>query len=237
MRNYRTKVGTESRLDYGLELVEGLKLFPETAPLATDFEQLHTELEQAHEARRGLRKPLVKARVKLRLANFTTDQVIRACAKAAELADGGRRGPIFDIVFPSGLSPVIAPMGARQIKPTEQLRDRLDKAKHPGVVTFAQEWKPKIEAALTQLTTAAATHLAARKAHDSAFQTEVALRDEHRRSIDRLMGLVRAAFPGDRTRQDLVFPAMADEGPAGSTEAEAPTESEAPDGGAEPTDS
>ena len=33
MRNYRTKVGTESRLDYGLELVEGLKLFAETAPL------------------------------------------------------------------------------------------------------------------------------------------------------------------------------------------------------------
>lgn len=206
MRNYRKNAATEGRLDYGMELVAGLQLFPETEALAPDFEQLQGELEQAHEARRALRKPLVKARVGLRLASYLTDQAIRTCSRAAEVADGNRRGPIHEIVFPRGLTPVVVPVGARQVPPTEKLIERLSTSKHPGVAALAAEQKPKLDAALAQLQAAAAAHLAARKAHDAAFQEEVALRDEHRRHIDRLMGHVRAAFPGDRTRQDLVFP-------------------------------
>jgi hypothetical protein len=165
----------------------------------------------------------VKARVALRFANFTTDQAIRSCARAAEIADGGRRGPIFNALFPKGVGPVVAPMGARQIKPTEQLVDRMSKSKHTAVIPFAAEWIPKLQAPLATLTAAAAAHKSARATHDDAFREEVSLRDEHRRSVDRLMGETRAAFPGDRSRQDLVFPAV-DEGstPANQDDADAP---------------
>jgi hypothetical protein len=213
MQNYRPSASTESRLDYGLELVAGLQLFPETQDLAPGFDQLNTELSQAHDARRAHRAPLVKARVAVRFANFTTDQAIRSCAKAAEIADGGRRGPIFDALFPKGVGPVVAPMGVRQIKPTEDLIDRLAKSKHSAVIPFAAEWTPKLEAALATLTAAAAALEAARATHDDAFRDEVGLRDEHRRRVDRLMGETRAAFPGDRVRQNLVFPVLEEASP------------------------
>jgi hypothetical protein len=45
----------------------------------------------------------------------------------------------------------------------------------------------------------------------------VALRDEHFLSVDKLMGLVRAAFPRDRARQDLIFPVVEDDGESGGS--------------------
>jgi hypothetical protein len=208
MRRYRTSAATETRLDYGLELATGLKLFPETTPLAAGIDAVNTELEAANNTRRSKRTPLVKARVALRLANYETDQVIRSCARAAEIADGGRRGPVFNTLFPQGVGPVVAPAGARQIKPTEALLDRLSKSKNAAVVAFAVEWKPKLSAELTKLTAAADAHKSALKAHASDFSEELALREEHRQSVDKVMGLVRATFPNDRAKQDLVFPEM-----------------------------
>lgn len=228
MRNYRTSASTEVRLDYGTELVEGLQLFPETEGFASDFEQLNDELGQAHVARRALRSPLVKARVALRFANYLTDQAIRACGKAAEIADGRKNGPIFKIVFPKGVGPVVAPKGSRQVKPTEDLIDRMAKSKHPAVIAFAAEWVSKIQAPLEKLTTAVAAHKSAHDTHANAFGDEQALRDEHRRYVDRLMGETRAAFPGDRTKQDLVFPVVDEEGAASDEdEGENPAETEA----------
>lgn len=219
MRNYRPSAGTGTRLDYGLELAAGLQLFPETEPLAPDIDSINTELEAAYNARRAKRPPLVKARVALRLANYETDQMIRSCAKAAEIADGGRRGPVFNILFPKGSALVIKPEGARQVKPTEDLVDRLSKSKNAAVVAFAVEWKPKLDAVLSKLSAAAAGHKAALKTHNNDFREEQSLREEHRQSVDKVMGLVRAAFPGDRIKQDLVFPDM--------TEAEVGTVDEA----------
>lgn len=231
MRNYRTSAATDARYDYGLALVAGLQYFPETAPLASDFEQLNEEMKQAHTARSALRPALVKARVAVRFANFEVDQLIRTCSKAAEIADGGRRGPVFKAAFPEGVGPVIAPLGARQMKPTEKLLERLEKSKDAAVVAFAAEWMPKIAAVLAKLKAAAEAHTAARKAHDQAFAEEVALRTEHRRSVDRLMGQVRAAFPGDRDRQNIVFPQMDEGGADGEDEGEAEAPSEAGDAG------
>jgi hypothetical protein len=215
MRTYRASAGTETRLDYGMELVAGLQLFPETEALAPDFEELNSELETANGARRAKRSPLFKARVALRLANYETDQAIKSCGKAAEIADGARKGPVFNALFPKGVGPVIAPAGARQIKPTEALRDRMTTSKAAAVKTFAVEWLPKIQAVLTKLTDAANAHNAALGLHGTAFQEEVALRQEHKLSVDRLMGQVRTAFPGDRAKQDLVFPALEDDGGSG----------------------
>ena len=206
MRKYRNTAGSETRVEYGVALCMGLGLFPESAPLSPVFQAVNDDLAAAYEARRATRLPLVKARVALRFGNSKVDQTLRAAWRAAEIADGGRRGPISKAAFPDGLAPVVAPNGARQIGPTEQLLDRMAKSKVEGMDAFRAEWAPKIEASLTVLRTADTDHKAAHKAYVDAFGTELALRQEHYRALDKIVGGVRSAFPGDRAKQDLVFP-------------------------------
>jgi hypothetical protein len=228
MRRYRNSAGTPTRTDYGIGLVAGLQAFPETAPLAPPFEQLNDDLDQAYNARSSARKPLVAARVGLRFANYRVDQTIRILNGAAQIADGGRRGPVTADLFPEGLTPVIAPKGAGQIKPTEELLGRLTQSKLPGVIALTGEWIPRIEAGLATLVAADTAHQNANKAYLAAFKVEIAFRNEHARQVDRLMGLVRAAFPNDKTTQDIVFPEIEAESIAASEEeAEPPAEAPA----------
>ena len=84
--------------------------------------------------------------------------------------------------------------------------ERLEKRNAPGVEGLRGEWLPKLTQRLDALQQAADEHEAARKAQLDAFGTELALRDDHRLDVQRLMGLVRAEFPGDRGKQDAIFP-------------------------------
>jgi hypothetical protein len=227
MRKYRITASSEIRIEYGVELCIGLGMFPESAPLAPVFQAVNDDLATAYEARRATRLPLVKARVAVRFGNYKVDQAIRAAWRAAEIADGGRRGPVSKAAFPDGLAPVVAPNGARQIGPTEALLDRMAKSKVEGMDAFRAEQAPKIEAALSALRAADTDHKAAHKAYVDAFGTELGLRQEHYRALDRIIGGVKAAFPGDRAKQDLVFPEV--ESAAAASEGDEP-EPGAPDG-------
>lgn len=208
VRKYRSNADSPTRIDFGIELIAGLTFFSETKGYVASFQQLNDELDAAHTTRRAARKPLLEKRAAFRFAHHNADQTIRMVHRAAEIADGGRRGPLSEAIFPDGLGPVVAPFGTRQIKPTEALIDRLTRCKLPAADAFRTEWKPKLDAALTALSTTAKDLQSARDAYLDAFKAEVALRDEHYLAIDKLMGLVRAAFPRDRARQDLVFPVL-----------------------------
>ncbi|MBK9261212.1 MAG: hypothetical protein IPM54_15580 [Polyangiaceae bacterium] len=209
MRKYRIKAASDIRVTYGVELCEGLRHFPETDGYAASFEVLNNELDAAHNARRGLRKPMLQKRAAFRFAHYNTDQTIRMIHGAVGIADGGRKnGPIAKFLFPEGLGPVVAPYGMRQIPPTVKLVDDMKRCKVPGSEAFIAEWLPKLEASLDKLQTAANAYDSVRKAYLAAFADELALRGEHYQAVDKLMGLVRAAFPNDRARQDLVFPAV-----------------------------
>lgn len=223
MRKYRANAATDVRLDYGIELCEGLALFPETASLVPVFAAVNDDLAHAQEARRARRTPLVKARVAIRSGNFKVDTTIRSAAKAAEIADGGRRGPIFKAAFPDGVAAVVAPVGARQIPPTEALIDRIQKSKVPGMDAYRDAWVPKLEADLGGLKNADQAHKDAHKAYVGAFGTELALRQEHFLAVDKIAGAVRAAFPGDKAKQDLVFPVV-DEAEGNGGEEPAPSD-------------
>jgi hypothetical protein len=222
VRKYRKNAATAVRVDFGIGLCAGLGLFKETADLAPDFEALNEELDQASDKRRAARKALVKARAALRFANYQTDQVIRAGSKAAEIADGGRRGPVFHAAFPLGLRPVVAPTGTRQVPATEKLVERISKSKVAGMSDYATAWLPKLNAALGGMKAAADAYGAAYKAYLDVFGSELALREEHLLAVDRLAGQVRAAFPGDRERQDLIFPVVESDDTAEAEEADAP---------------
>ncbi len=213
MKKYRAKVASEPRITYGIELCGGLRIFAETTTYASSFETLNNDLDAAYATRGNLRKPMLEKRVVFRFAHYTTDQTIRMVHRAAEIADGGRKqGPIANFLFPEGLGPMVAPYGMRQIPPTEKLVADMKRIKLAGSEAFCAEWLPKLEAVLSNLQTTANAYKVARTTYLEAFQDELALRAEHYQAVDKLMGLVRAAFPNDRTRQDLIFPVMDDNG-------------------------
>lgn len=213
MKKYRANVASEPRITYGIELCAGLRIFSETTTYAPSFETLNNDLDASYTKRRNLRKPMLEKRAVFRFAHYTTDQTIRMSHRASEIADGGRKqGPIASFLFPEGLGPMVAPYGMRQIPPTEKLVADMKRCKLAGSEAFCAEWLPKLETALSHLKTTADAYKVTRAAYVEAFADEVALRAEHYQAIDKLMGLVRAAFPNDRTRQDLIFPVMDDSG-------------------------
>jgi hypothetical protein len=206
MRNYRSDASSTVRFEYGVALARGLSHFEETQPLAEPFSALNGELFDQQEVRARLRRPLLEARQDLRFANYTVDAAIRSFHRTCEIADGGRRGPITTAAFPDGVSTVVAPAGAKQVKPLKDLIDRVTTSRAGGVAALRDAELPKLHAAITTLETSVAAYEAARRAYYEAFTTELAIRDDHRLAVDRLMGQVRATFPGDRERQDVIFP-------------------------------
>ncbi|MBI2567490.1 MAG: hypothetical protein HYV63_10700 [Candidatus Schekmanbacteria bacterium] len=208
MRKYRSGAGSTIRVNFGIELVEGLAAFPQTTPLAAAFEQLNDRLQQAYLARMSTQKPFRKARAALRIAEFQAEQEVRKLLRAAEAADGGRRGPLAEALFPVGIGPVVDPAGSSQPQPVADLIDRLTKSSREGMAALGDEWKSRLEAVHGRLLQALDTYQSARRASYDAFTTELALRDEHELAVERIMGAVRGAFPKDRARQDIVFPAV-----------------------------
>jgi hypothetical protein len=209
MRKYRKSASSAVRVAYGIELAEGLRQFPETAHLADSFAAMNEALAAQLDKRLGLEKPLAEARVRLRFAEYHADQCIRSAARAAEIADGGRRGRIAAAVFPEGLTPVVAPTGRRQIEPMRELVGNLEHSRLPSLDAYRAEWQPRLAESLARLEDAAAAFHAASDAVARAFAEETALREVHEHEVDRVIGLVRAAFPRDKVRQDLVFPILA----------------------------
>lgn len=213
MRNYRIGMATQACVDYGVELGQGINLFQETAPLLADLQPAQDTLETAFEGRRKLRKPLVTARVRLRLTGYLLRQTIRSAHRGAEIADGGRRGPVCKALFPDGLAAEVKPKGAALAEKITKLRDRMQNSKLPAVAEYRKAWLPEIQPDLDAHTTATAEHKAATKDYVDAYAVELAARAEHRRIVDRIAGEVRATFPGDRAKQDVVFP-VPEEDPA-----------------------
>lgn len=220
MRKYRKNADSPVRVDYGIGLAVGLGFFPETQALVPSWTAVNDELHMSYNIRRGLKKPLTEKRSFFRFAHYQTDQLIRQAYRAAEIADGGRYGTICKAAFPDGVGPVVAPYGTRQIPPTEALVDRITKSKLPEMGGYRSEWLPKIEASLALLKAAADELKVARDAYLDAYRAEFALRSEHYRMLDKIMGLVRAAFPDDRAKQDLIFPDVEDDDTAAEAETE-----------------
>lgn len=209
MRNYHAGAGTQVRIDYGIALYCGLDNFEKTRPYAPAFKELNDRLEAQFKARLDLRKPWLIARQRVRFEDLNVDELLRSFQAAAKIADGGRVGPISKAVLRGGLTVAIAPSGASQLPALNRVIDDLLNARVEGIEAFRAEQLPKLEAARNRLESAVAEFQAARDAYYAAFAVEKAMRDEHRLAIDALMGTVRSLFPGDKRRQDTVFPEVA----------------------------
>ncbi|MDI1432771.1 hypothetical protein [Polyangium sorediatum] len=206
MRKYRSNVSSAVRLEYGIELAAGLSQFPETTAAANEIRAINDALGAQEDKRHALHVPVIETRAALRFAKLSAERVIRTSLRAAEIADGGRRGRICACLFPKGLRPVVLPMGKRQVKPLKELVERLQNAHVAGIDAYRAVWTPKLDAALATLEATVDAHVTALAAHDEAFQVELALRDAHHDAVDKVIGIVRAAFPRDRDLQDVLFP-------------------------------
>lgn len=208
MRNYHATASSAARFEYGIELHAGLVQFPETADAAAEVLAINDALHAQFQKRIGLLVPVVKTRATLRFAEYHVDGVLRSAFRAAQVEDGGRTGRISQAVFPNGIRDVTRPAGKGQVKPTKEVIERLALSKSPGIDEYRNVWLPKLEAALGQLEMAVVDHETATLAHQEAFAEERALRELHHETIDKIMGMVRTAFPRDRRMQDVVFPIM-----------------------------
>ena len=165
---------------------------------------------------------VVQARAGVRVAEFLTEREIRSFAGTLQAAEGGRRGPAFHGIFTDGLNAAITPRRRNQARELRKLIGRLNGSTVPAAVALAAEWAPRLTAAADRFEAALDAFDTASAAHDQAFRTELNCRAEHSRSVDELVGRVRALFPEDRPQQDAVFP-LASATPArtdGETEAE-----------------
>jgi hypothetical protein len=206
MRKYHGTASSSARFQYGVELHAGLAQFPETADAAADVLAVNDALHAQFQKRLGLVVPVVKTRAALRFAEYHVDSVLRSAFHAAQIEDGGRSGRVCQAVFPEGIREVTRPAGRGQVKPTKDVIERLKLAKVAGVDDYRQVWLPKLESALEQLEGSIAAHEAATLAHQDAFAEERALREAHHETVDKVIGMVRAAFPRDRNMQDVIFP-------------------------------
>lgn len=213
MRKYRITATSPVRIEYGIELHAGLSQFDETLAAANEAQAATDALADQYQIRLQLHRPVLNARALLRFAEYNVDRVIRSTHRAAEIQDGGRRGRIAGALFPNGLTSVTKPSGRGQVKPTKQLIDRLKLSTVAGMEAFRAVWLAKLETALAKLEAAISTYESARDAHDQAFQAELALRDAHWEMVDRIMGMVRSAFPLDKDVQDVIFPILTDDAP------------------------
>ncbi|MCU0692225.1 MAG: hypothetical protein MUF54_12570 [Polyangiaceae bacterium] len=206
MRKYRVDATSETRVDYGLELEEGLRFFPETAQLAQPLAGQDEALEQLRLVREKTERALIPIRARVRFADYDWDQTARSTSRAAEILDGGTRGLIHRAVFKDGLTSVVVASGAAQLSVAKDFITHLGASKAPGVEGLRAEWLPKLQAACGRLEAACAARSDALMAVATARAAEAAAKDDHEVAVEKLMGEVRAIFPKDRKRWDVIFP-------------------------------
>ena len=206
MRNYNEKAGSLARVMYGDDLVMGLGLFEETNDEGKALAELTDAMFEGALTVLKLERAQAKARAAVRIAEYEVQQLARRCMNDAKNADGGSAGLAVKELFPDGLDAVIRPRGASQHKAGEELLGRLAGASSQGGKSVADAWRASLSSAISDLADTLASRDEADKDLHDTYAKLAAQGAAHRREVDRLMGIVRAAFPQDRVRQDAVFP-------------------------------
>ncbi|MEO5726392.1 MAG: hypothetical protein ABI134_32715 [Byssovorax sp.] len=148
-------------------------------------------------------KTIVRARVDVKFADWSADNVIRMAQRVAELADGRVGGAIASKLYPNGITPIVRPVGATQVLEMHDLENRYD--------LLAATW-PDAAAEKAKIVAARTTYESALSARHDAVQnasnarTARDLTKEDFLSVYAEIGArVKAEFPRDRKMQDLFF--------------------------------
>ncbi|MBI5478700.1 MAG: hypothetical protein HY906_07595 [Deltaproteobacteria bacterium] len=106
-------------------------------------------------------------------------------------------------MFPDGLEPEVRPRGAAQVKAARGVRDRL--AHQPAAATLREEFAPKLDAAIADLTAKLDARKAAGEVLGLARARENGAQETWVSAYDSNAGAMRTLFPRQRARQDLYF--------------------------------
>ena len=146
---------------------------------------------------------IVHARAEVRFADYVADKGVRSAVRAAEEADGHKGGKLVSMLAPQGITPIIKPIGATQVKEMHDLEGRLEAAAGAwdGAMAARAEitsLRKNYEAALEQRRVAGQKASNARAARDAAKEDFLDMYAE-------VAARVKAEFPRDRRMQDLFF--------------------------------
>jgi hypothetical protein len=171
-------------------------------------------------------KTIVRSRVDVRFADWSSDNVIRMAQRAAEIADGKVGGTIASRLYPGGITPIIKPIGATQVQEMRDLESRYE--------VLSATW-PQAASEKDKITTARKSYEDALGARRDALQnagnarTARDLAKEDFLSVySEIASRVKAEFPRDRKMQDLFFDEVSSAGQ--DTPADEPTAEAAPAG-------
>lgn len=158
---------------------------------------------------------IVHTRAEVRFADYVADKGVRSTIRAAEQTDGRKNGKIVSMVAPQGMTPIIKPVGATQVKAMHDLEGRLEAAASTWDDALSAraeiaDLRKNYEAALEQRRAAGQKASNARAARDAAKEDFLDVYAE-------ITARVKAEFPRDRPMQDIFFDSVWDD--AASAEA------------------
>lgn len=153
---------------------------------------------------------IVHTRAEVRFADFKADKGVRASLRKAEDADDGKGGKIASIAFPDGVTPIIKPVGATQVKAMEDLEGRLEALSGTWDAAAAElasikKLRSQYEAALKQRREAGQNASNKKAARDAA-------KEDYLDVYAQIAARVKAEYPRDRTMQDIFFDTVSDAG-------------------------
>ena len=193
-------------IDLGLYARAMLAKFPQNAVLTKLGTKMGTAihaLDSAQHAYALAVRALIVPRVNVRFADYSSDAAVRATMRAAETADGMKNGKIVSAVFPDGVTPIVRPVGATQVKEMRDLEGRLE-----AVTSF---W-PGAAAEKAKIADQRAKYEAALEERRDGMQAASDLRAKRDAAREDFLDVysvtssrVKAEFPRNRPMQDLFF--------------------------------
>ena len=148
-------------------------------------------------------KIIVRARVDVRFADWSSDNIVRMGQRVAELADGRVGGTIASRLYPGGITPIIKPIGATQVQEMRDLESRYDvlAATWPQAATE----KDKVAAARKSYEDALGARRDALQNANNARTARDLAKEDFLSVYSEIASRVKAEFPRDRKMQDLFF--------------------------------
>lgn len=153
---------------------------------------------------------IVHTRAEVRFADYIADKGVRSAIRAAEDADGRKNGKIVSMLAPQGITPIIKPVGATQVKEMHDLEGRLEAA--AGAWAGALATRAEITTLRTNYEAALENRRAATQKASNARATRDAAKEDFLDVYAEITARVKAEFPRDRPMQDLFFDAVSEDG-------------------------
>ena len=152
---------------------------------------------------------IVHTRAEVRFADYAADKGVRSVLRAAEDADGYKGGRLVSMLAPQGITPIVKPIGATQVKEMHDLEGRLEAA--AGAWNGALAAQNETKTLRTNYEAALEKRRAAVQKASNAKAVRDATREDFLDVYAKVAARVKIEFPRDRRMQDIFFDSVWDD--------------------------